>query len=90
MYTVYEHKRVKLQIKKAPPDVKRKYMAWKRIMELEGQYGLSFIKGFHDEGLKGQWKGFRSSRLGLKWRVIYKIYKDDLEVYVIEINPHKY
>lgn len=48
------------------------------------------IKGYHDEALQGQWKGFRSSRLSLQWRVIYKIENKQLEIYVIDLNAHKY
>jgi plasmid maintenance system killer protein len=77
-------------IKRMPRDVLIRYEAWKRIVELEGPNGLKIVKGFHDEALKGKRKGFRSSRLGIQWRVIYKINKDYLTVYVFEINPHKY
>ncbi len=90
MWTVYEKKNVQKMIKRMPRDVLIRYEAWKRIVELEGPNGLKIVKGFHDEALKGKWKGFRSSRLGIQWRVIYKINKDYLEVYVFEINPHKY
>jgi addiction module RelE/StbE family toxin len=66
------------------------YELWKRIVELDGPRGLRLIRGFHDEALKGRWKGYRSSRLTLQWRVIYKIEDGQFEVYVIEINPHDY
>ncbi len=52
--------------------------------------GLREIKGYHDELFKGEWQGFRSSRLSLQWRVIYKAEKEQLEVYVIDINAHIY
>lgn len=90
MWTVYEKKIVRKMIKRMPRDVLIRYEAWKRIVELEGPNGLKIIKGFHDEALKGKRKGFRSSRLGIQWRVIYKVNKDYLAVYVFEINPHKY
>lgn len=67
-----------------------KYEAWKRIVELEGPWGLRLVKGFHDEALQGEWRGFRSSRLGKKWRLIYVVREMRFEVYVIDINPHKY
>lgn len=51
---------------------------------------MNLNKGFHDEALKGEWKGFRSSRLGRKWRIIYFIAKGQLEVYVVEMMPHTY
>ncbi|MDO8643788.1 MAG: type II toxin-antitoxin system mRNA interferase toxin, RelE/StbE family [bacterium] len=90
MYTVLEHKEVVKALRKVPIEIKRNYLAWKRIVELEGSQGLRIIKGFHDESLKGEWRGFRSSRLNRQWRVIYKIDKDELIVYVVEINPHNY
>ncbi len=90
MYIVYEKKIVEKFLKKAPKEVLVRYETWKRIIELSGPQGLKLIKGFHDEALKGTWKGCRSSRLGIQWRVIYKIEKGLLEVYVFEVNPHEY
>lgn len=90
MYTVLEHKEVVKILKKTPSEIKNNYLAWKRIVELEGPQGLRLIKGFHDESLKGEWRGFRSSRLNKQWRVVYKIDKEQLIVYVVEINPHTY
>lgn len=90
MYTILEHKEVLKTLKKTPIEIRKNYLAWKRIVELEGPQGLRLIKGFHDENLKGEWAGFRSSRLNRQWRVIYKIDKDELIVYVVEINPHTY
>jgi len=90
MWIIYEKKSVIKVLDRIPPDVLLKYEAWKRIVELEGPEGLRQIKGFHDEALKGEWKGFRSSRLGKKWRVIYLIVKQELEVFVVEVMPHTY
>ena len=90
MWSIYEKKVVIKVLKKMPRDVAVKYEAWKRIVELEGPQGLKFVKGFHDEALKGKWKGFRSSRLGLQWRIIYAIEGDHLEVFVVELTPHDY
>ncbi len=90
MYTLLEHKKILKVLKKAPVEIKKNYVAWKRIVEVEGPQGLRLIKGFYDEALKGQWQGFRSSRMNRKWRVIYKIDMDQLIVYVVEINSHQY
>lgn len=90
MWEVYEKKTIQKDIKKVPHEVLLRYEAWKRIVELSGPQGLKLIKGFNDEALKGQWKGFRSSRLNIKWRLIYKVEKGVFEVYIIEITPHKY
>ena len=90
MYTVLEHREVAKIFKKTPVEIRKNYLAWKRIVELEGPQGLRLIRGFHDEALKGEWRGFRSSRLNRQWRVIYRTDKDQLIVYVVEINPHTY
>ncbi len=90
MWIIYEKKSVLKVLNRLPPDLVLKYEAWKRIVELEGPEGLRQIKGFHDEALKGVWKSFRSSRLGTKWRVIYLIAKQQLEVFVVEVRPHTY
>ena len=44
---------------------------YKDIARLSGPPGLRAIVGFHDEALSARWKGHRSSRLGLQWRVVY-------------------
>lgn len=77
-------------LRRAPRQILVRYEAWKRIVELSGPQGLREIKGFHDEGLKGERKGFRSSRLGRQWRVIYRVQKSKCEVYVVEVNHHDY
>lgn len=90
MWIVFEKKTINKAVRKLPKEVIKNYEIWKRIVELEGPLGLKLIKGFHDEALKGKWKGYRSSRLNIQWRVIYKIVSDQCEVYVFEINPHEY
>jgi addiction module RelE/StbE family toxin len=90
MWTIYEKKTLLKTLRKTPIEVVKHYELWKRIVELEGIQGLKLIKGFHDEALKGQWAGYRSSRLTNQWRVIYKTEKKLLEVYVIDVNSHDY
>jgi addiction module RelE/StbE family toxin len=90
MWSVFERKIVIKSLTKAPKEVLKRYEAWKRIVEISGPKCLKLIKGFHDESLRGEWKGHRSSRFGIQWRVIYKIEKGLLEVHVFEMNPHKY
>lgn len=90
MYTIFEHRSLGKTIRKTPKEIQRSYLAWKRIVELEGPQGLKMVKGFHDEALKGDWLGFRSSRLNRQWRVIYQVDSEQLVVYVVEINPHNY
>ncbi len=90
MWTVYEKKSAIKALARTPDEVVVRFEAWKRVVETTGPHGLMAIKGFHDEALKGEWLGYRSSRLGIKWRVIYKVVGEYFEVYVIEITPHDY
>ena len=73
-----------------PTEVLKRYEKWKDIATLSGPAGLRLIKGFHDEALRGSWKGFRSSRLGLQYRVIYKIEKDKIYIQVVDVTAHDY
>jgi len=57
---------------------------------ISGQQGLSLIKGFSDEALKGEWDGYRSSRLNQQYRVIYKIIANEVYVQVEHVSPHDY
>lgn len=90
MWQLYEHRSLNKKFHSIPLNIRKHYEIWKRVVELEGPQGLRLVRGFHDEPLKGQWKGYRSSRLSLQWRVIYKVENELLEVYVIDVNPHKY
>lgn len=90
MWIVYEHKSLSRKIRKIPEEILKRYEKWKDIVSISGPEGLRKIKGFHDEALKGDWKGYRSSRLGLKYRVIYKTENNQLFVMVININAHDY
>lgn len=90
MWSIYEKKSLIKNIRRIPVYVLKHYELWKQIVELEGPQGLQLIKGFHDEALKGQWNGYRSSLLTREWRVIYKIENEQCEVYVIDVNHHDY
>jgi len=57
---------------------------------VSGPQGLRLIKGFHDEPLRGDWKGCRSSRMGDKHRVIYKVKASEIMVQVINLTAHDY
>ena len=90
MWDVYEHKSLARKRGKIQEEVLKRYEKWKDIVTITGPKGLRLIKGFHDEGLKGQWRGFRSSRLGKQYRLIYKIEDNKLYVKVIDITSHDY
>jgi addiction module RelE/StbE family toxin len=91
MWRIEEHRRVEKQLSGAVPlEILKRYEKWKDIAALSGPPGLRAIKGFHDESLSGEWKGHRSSRLGLKWRVIYSVLANVLLIQVIQVTPHDY
>jgi addiction module RelE/StbE family toxin len=90
MWEVFEHRRVGTRIKRFPRDILKRYEKWKDIVRISGPQGLKLIKGFHDEALRGEWKGFRSSRLSQQFRVIYKVIRGKVLVQVIDITAHDY
>jgi mRNA-degrading endonuclease YafQ of YafQ-DinJ toxin-antitoxin module len=90
MWTVFEHKRVSKCLSAAPIEVRKRYEKWKDIVSISGPPGLRNIKGFHDEALGGKWGGFRSSRLNIQYRVIYRVRKEQIFVQVETITPHDY
>ncbi len=90
MWEVYEHRSLVRKLSRIPEEVLKRYEKWKDIVEISGPPGLRLIKGFHDESLRGEWRGWRSSWLGWKYRVIYRIENDKLYVQVIDITAHDY
>jgi toxin HigB-1 len=90
VWKVYEHRRVAKQLASLPLEILKRYEKWKDIAVVSGPTGLRLIKGFHDEALRGEWQKHRSSRLGLQYRVIYKIIADDHILQVMSITPHDY
>jgi proteic killer suppression protein len=75
---------------KLPLNVVKKYELWKNIVFRHGPGKLKEFPGFHDEKLRGERKGQRSSRLSLQYRVIYSVERDIVTVYGLELTPHKY
>ncbi len=90
MWEVYEHQKLVRRLHKLPLDVLQKYEKWKDIVRISGPTGLRRIRGFHDEALRGEWRGHRSSRLGAQYRLIYRVVTDDVLVFVIDLTAHDY
>lgn len=76
--------------RKLPVNVVKKYELWKDIIFRHGPEKLKEFRGFHDEKLKGNRRGQRSSRLSAQYRVIYTVKQQIVTVFVLEISPHKY
>jgi len=90
MWSIFEHRRLDKQLAKTPVDVQKRYEKWKDIVEISGLSGLKLVRGFRDEALRGELKGYRSSQLNQQYRVIYQVEGHRLKVYVVEVTPHEY
>lgn len=90
MWAIYEHRRLIGKLDQLPREILKRYEKWKDIVRVSGAVGLRAIKGFQDEALSGEWKGFRSSRLGLQYRVIYEVESQEVRIFVVEITAHDY
>jgi len=49
---------------------------------------LRHIKGFQDETSGGRWKGHRSSRLNLQYRVFYRLESERVVIEEVSVTPH--
>jgi len=90
MWHVEEHRRVDKQLSTVPREILKRYEKWKDIAMLSGPPGLRLIQGFHDEALSGEWKGHRSSRLGVQYRIIYRTVPVEQLFQVVSITAHDY
>ena len=92
MWRIQEHREVdrELSSRRVPLEILKRYEKWKDIAALSGPQGLRAIRGFRDEALSGEWKGFRSSRLNEQWRVMYQVVAEALLVRVVRVSPHDY
>ena len=90
MWEVLEHRRVWKKLPRLPLEVLKRYEKWKDIVRISGPQGLRLIRGFHDEALRGEWKGYRSSRLNQRYRVVYRAVANEVLVQVIDVTAHDY
>ena len=90
MWQIEEHRRVDRQLDAVPREILKRYEKWKDIAMISGLPGLKLIKGFHDEALRGEWQRYRSSRLGSKYRVIYRVIPEQSLFQLVHITPHDY
>lgn len=92
MWRILEHHAADKELSsgRVPIEILKRYEKWKDIASLSGPRGLRAIKGFHDEALSGNWRGFRSSRLNAQWRVIYSVDTGVMIVRVVRVTPHDY
>ena len=86
MWRIEEHRRVEKQLDAVPKDILKRYEKWLDIAMISGPPGLRAIKGFHDQALSGEWKGHRSSRLSIQYRVVAA----DQLFQVVSVTAHDY
>lgn len=92
MWTILESRQADkgLSSGRVPVEILKRHEKWKDIAMLSGPQGLRAIRGFRDEALHGDQKGFRSSRLNGQWQVIYSVAADAMTVQVVRVTPHDY
>jgi addiction module RelE/StbE family toxin len=92
MWRIEEHRQVDKELSsgRVPLEILKRYEKWKDIASFSGPRGLLAIRGFRDEALSGDWRGFRASRLNEQWRVVYQVVADMLIVHVVRVTPHDY
>jgi mRNA-degrading endonuclease RelE of RelBE toxin-antitoxin system len=90
MWRIEEHRRVEKQLNALPGEIVKRYEKWKDIAMISGPPGLRLIRGFRDEALRGEWRGCRSSRLGLRYRLMYRVIPEQSLFQVVQITPHDY
>lgn len=90
MWVVLEHRRLSGRLARIPSAVRKRYEVWKSIVQNSGPQGLREMQGMRDEPLRGLWKGYRSSRLNRKYRVIYRVRAVEVLVLVVDVSAHDY
>jgi len=90
VWRIEEHRLAEKQLDAAPVEILKRYEKWKDIAMISGPSGLRMIRGFRDEALRGAWQGCRSSRLGLHFRVIYRVMSEKSLFQVMRVTPHDY
>jgi len=90
MWSILESAQARKIVPRLPNQVLEKYEFWKNVVMLQGPHALRRVPGFRDEALRGKWTGFRSSRLSLQWRVLYRTSGSNVTVTVERISPHDY
>lgn len=92
VYRVELEKFAQKQFRKLPRHIQKALRTWTLLIEEFGIGSMRRIPGYHDEPLKGERRGQRSSRLSQGYRVIY-VENEVGEIVVVsvqEVNKHDY
>lgn len=90
MWRIEEHRRIGKQLASVPLEIHKRYEKWLDVAALSGPLGLRAIRGFNDEAVSGEWRGYRSSRLIAQYRVIYRVVAARQLFQVEEVAAHDY
>jgi addiction module RelE/StbE family toxin len=90
MWRIEEHRHIGKQLASAPLEIQKRYEKWQDIATISGPPGLRAIRGFHDEALSGTWSGYRSCRLNIQYRVIYRVIATQQLFQVVGVTPDDY
>ena len=90
MWHIREHRGIPKTVRHLLSRIIEEYDVWKELVHRHGPEGLRQFPGYHDEKLKGNRAGQRSSRLSLQYRVVYAVDRNIITVYVLDIAPHDY
>jgi mRNA-degrading endonuclease RelE of RelBE toxin-antitoxin system len=90
MWVLLERAAVKKDLRQCPEPVRKTYAAWRTLVIAGGSAGLRQKPGLHDEALRGQLTGLRSSRLGSQYRVVYMVHAQASTIEVVAVTPHAY
>jgi addiction module RelE/StbE family toxin len=89
--TVEVTARAEKSLRKVPRHVAVNFLLWKREVEQHGLDVVRAIPGYRDEQLKGKLRRVRSVRLGLGYRVFYRVSERTPTVLTVEeVNKHDY
>ena len=78
-------------LRKLPLPIVRKFHEWVASIELKGLEEVRKISGYHDEPLRGTWKGYRSVRLNRAYRAFYRLENGSITFVIVEkVNKHEY
>ena len=90
MWVIKELCDIKKTCQELSSPIVKKYELWKDIVFRQGPEKITEFPGLHDERLRGEPAGERSSRLGVQYRVIYTVGRNIVTVFVLDITSHKY
>lgn len=57
---------------RVPAEVKAAFTLWLSVATVSGASGPRKIRGFNDEALRGESRGFRATTLHDSWRIVYR------------------